>query len=268
MKWSKEKRLILWNSLFLAFQPSIKRTTGKISFFGIRSRTIPNALISDKCKLNQNLVSGDDESQMMNSKEREMQIQTQIQLQFSFIIQIQLLEGDELERNPWVSAWGAHFRARHKDHSQVRMVITIFFMIMMMLKTKMMIVTRFCNEMDHRIRNLEDIQTIPWFKVSLAHKYTFSLHIFIGHHSHVSYHHASFETTGLTKIPGGWLVAHSRETSSHSCWGERKQSDKEFLYSRTRKVLWFRQYWMTFELERNIVKEKEWNRKQQHNLDF
>ena len=162
----KGKRLILWNPLFLAFQPSIKRTTGKISFFGIRSRTIPNALISDKCKLNQNLVSGDDESQMMNSKEREMQIQTQIQLQFSFIIQIQLLEGDELERNPWVSAWGAHFRARHKDHSQVRMVITIFFMIMMMLKTKMMIVTRFCNEMDHRIRNLEDIQTIPWFKVS------------------------------------------------------------------------------------------------------
>ena len=59
----KGKRLILWNPLFLAFQPSIKRTTGKISFFGIRSRTIPNALISDKCKLNQNLVSdsGDDE---------------------------------------------------------------------------------------------------------------------------------------------------------------------------------------------------------------
>ena len=29
----------------------------------------------------------------------------------------------------------------------------------------MMTITRFCNEMDHRIRNLEDIQTIPWFKV-------------------------------------------------------------------------------------------------------
>merc|ERR1719447_2713270 len=25
-------------------------------------------------------------------------------------------------------------------------------------------ILRFCNEMDHRIRNLEDIQTIPWFK--------------------------------------------------------------------------------------------------------
>merc|ERR1712037_365142 len=25
-------------------------------------------------------------------------------------------------------------------------------------------ILRFCNEMDHRIRHLEDIQTIPWFK--------------------------------------------------------------------------------------------------------
>ena len=132
-------------------------------------------------------------------------------LQFSFIIQIQLLEGDELERNPWVSAWGAHFRARHKDHSQVRMVITTFFTIMMMLKTKMMIVTRFCNEMDHRIRNLEDIQTIPWFKVSLAHKYTFSLHIFIGYHSHVSYLHASLEIIGDWQKIQGVDWSHIRE---------------------------------------------------------
>ena len=173
-----------------------------------------------------------------------------------------MISGDELEGNTWVPPGGAHFWACYKDHPEVMLWLILMAMMMMMVvrvvimpimtmtvtvTMTMTVTSRFCNEMDHRIRHLEDIQTIPWFKVNIVIIIVIILNIIIiiviliiivvtvstfiiiiqGVSGVILYicvqHLCILYICTLNNVninTGGRLVAYQRETCSHSCWGE------------------------------------------------